>query len=1330
MPVSGVLITPSSIEEQLSRKSNDDKTTDKDDSSAEAFRANAKAEGWEVLGENDVLPPVSNLKPRREDTTTITFEYEGETYAVSQHISPFKYSVLENKLAGTEISQNDNNIEVKVEDSEATDVLNAKTTEDDKTVGELFHDKMKEAWGDLELEDPRRQYYELIQAKSALVNGYGILPYQTEKDAFPWDGDTEPTLPDSVIMDQASTYGLLKEEEISQKLAELSQNESVISGVDDLMQGSVNKIDDKSGLTNRVYETMMSSEYLEMLEGMNNDAAKTRFANDIKSLDYLDGSKANEVRGQVLDKGLIDEITSVIEEGSYTDEALETAVNDQVQKGLQGTFSSIFGITFSDRAVQNYLKNGEGNLPDDVKKGLDSYKAAVKIASHAIFDSFKENGSFDIKDVSSRISQVIGQNNPDLPTGVRNGAAALLQASMKNGVLPGMAGILTATAAIYTLNKNLGETKEDRMAAARLLLITVATSPAMALAATKTLETLFDKPGMATQLGLEDNEQLRQGYAELFPGSTDNVSVPEDDVIELESRDSQRQAISGAPPQLDEPDLAPGWADDVERFFDEIATDEGDGARFVPLPDDADVGLEDALEDPNERISNAGSQNGQSLADDLDELDADSRASVMGMVDDRISNMGLDPGEMDSPSKLRIVGTVLGTVGGVADGVGGVLDLALGAMSIDKLRDNPDALPSEYAAASMQLLGGVGIAGMAGTQLASMIAGPATASALGVASGALGIAGVGFGAIAAIVTGVIAKQKQDQKKEEVRDDFRTWGDLGVTEDDWGDKLNYVLHARYEYNYYHGSSGYEDLYPEDTPMWEARPDQYDDFTEYVADHGNISDGWFDDWDDDHDTGIGEGTPDPSGLPRFGDDGKPGTASDFKEDIDRVDVGSIELADDGRVIFVKDGVKQVIDPLIGDKAGENERKEIIEYLTDLHEITHPDGESDQKIIDRITRLHDESDRYNDITDLKRALDDSQPYLLGKDGEHKAGTFSDFEEDIDRVEIDSIELDPTDSSKITFIKDGVRWQLDTENRGSLSKSDANDIFDYLKNLYTIIHPDGELDQERADEISELQGASDDYNDLDDLRDELDLGTDPSGLPVFGDGGIPGTYGDFKEDIDRVDIGSIELKDDGRVIFVKDGTKQIINTSEGDSSDRKTREKIIRYLTDLHDIARPDGELDQRRVDEMNDVFGKTDRYNDTDAIKQYLNADAPAAWNENPGTVNIFGDSGSPGNFGDFKEDIDKVDVASIRIERGPDKDQIYFKKSGTWYVLTPNANSKVENEFDKYKNYLTELHDIIRPDGVLDKRLAAQIDELLGSSDDYNDLDDLKEFLNVA
>ncbi|MHC1550660.1 DUF4190 domain-containing protein [Phyllobacterium sp. K27] len=1174
---------------QILKEKSDDPT------GAEDFRATAKDKKWTVVEEKNGLPPINNLKPKRVDTTTITYDYEGKTYAVSAHLTPFKFSVLENKIAGTEISKTDNNIDIKVADSEATDFMNAKTTEDGKTVGELFNDKMKKEWGKLDIKDPRRQYFELLQAKAALVGGYQYLPNETGEGIF---GTASTSyLPDTVVMDQASIYGLLKEEEISKKLAEVSKNEQVVDGVDKLMKDTVAKIEDKKSLVNNIYKTMSSPEYTDMLKSMDSDGAKTRFANDLKSLDYLDTEKATQIRNQILDKGLVDEITSIVESGKFSDEALKTAVSDQVQMGLQGTFSSIFGITFADRAVQNYLKDGKAELPDDVKKGLESYKAAVKIATNSILDSFKSKGSFDIKDVSSRISQVLKANNADIPTGTRNGAAALLQASMKNGVLPAIGGILATTAAIYTLNKNMGDTVEERMGAARGLLIGVATMPAL----TQTLATLFGKPGTATMLGLEKNTQLREKYLELFPDADKPASVAGSQDIELASLDEQRSAISGRLPELDLGESSGDWAGRFETYFDNIA--EGKGSTSDRTPNTTDISVEVVMSDPNERITKVTTESNAHYLDILDNFEGERRSSLMGMVDDRVSSMGLDPDSLDNPSKLRLVGTILGTVGGMADVAGGVLDLALGGMSIDKLRKNPDALPSEYAAATMQLMGGISIAGMAGTSLASMIAGPATAAALGIASGVLGIAGVGFGAIAAIVTGVIARQKQERKADEVRQDFNDWSTLGVTEDNWGDKLNYTSHSRYNYNYYHGSNRYYDLYPEDKPMWEARPEQYEDFTKYVDKHGKISDDWFRDWDKDHKSGIGEGSPDPSGLPRFGDDGKPGKFGDFKEDIDRVDVGSIELAEDGRVIFTKDGVKQVIDPIIGDKASEKERLKIIDYLNDLYEISHPGGKRDQEIIDRITKLHDESDRHNDIDYLKRALDSSKAPLLGREG--KAGTFSDFKEDIDRVDIGSIELDPTNSDAIFFVKDGKRWQLDKNDNGSLSDKDASAIFDYLKDLYIITQKDGGRDKDLIDKITSLHDKSDKYNDLDALRIELGLDSDPSGLPLFGDGGIPGTFKDFKEDVDRVDVASIELLDDGRVIFVKDGVKQIINSSAGDDSDRKTRDSIIDYLTGLYEIAHPEGKFSKEIADKMDEIFGRTDDYNDLDDIRKEVGA-----------------------------------------------------------------------------------------------------------------------------
>ncbi|MBK4214328.1 hypothetical protein JJJ17_00165 [Paracoccus caeni] len=1248
-----------------------------------------------TLDKDDPLPPLNKLDPKRVDDDTISYTFNGKTHHVNREETPFKYNVLEGKILGTEIDKSDNNINVKVPDSSTTDFMDAKTTEDGKSVGELFHENMKKEWGDLKLDDPRRQYFELMEAKSALSTGYYVMPYQTDNGGV-WDSTVTSAMDKTVPLDQASTYGLLKEEEIAEKLAELTERPEIVEGVDKLMQGAVSKLEDRRGLTNKVFDTMSSEDYMKTLESMDPEVAKMRFANDLKSLDFLDKNKASEIRNKFLDQGLVDEISSIIENGEYDEESLELAIKDSVQIGLQATFMSAFGLNASDATVQNYLKTGTGDFPEEVKRGLDSYKEALRIGTEAVKDSFKANGNkFDIKDVSSRITDMIRDNNlsngtPSTSKAVRNGAAALLHGSIMNGALPAAGGILAGAGAIYTLTKNKGETVEDRMGAARALLITVATGPAMATAGSKALESLFNQPGMTVMLGLEDNTQLRDAFEKRF------------------NKAKEPPKIDWKLPDLELDDWSKGLLDDINKISS------GDG------------GFSKVMSGVNENIGAVDTSNAGNLAGILDDASPADRASMMGMIDGKLKSMGVDPTDLDTPGKLRIVGTVMNTVGGIADVTGGVLDIALGAMNIDKLRKNPDAMPDEYAASTFQLLSGISSAGAAGTSLASMIAGPATAATMGVVAGALGIAGLVFGGISAIISGVIAKKKQDQAMDNVRQDFNDWSTLGVTEDNWGDKLNYAIHSRYEYDSRHGSSKYYDIYPEDKPVWEARPEQYEAFTKHVADKGRMDEDWFKDWDkkelgdqvlnwDDN-----EGSDDPSGLPRFGDSGKPGSFGEFKRDVDRVDVGSIELIEDGRVIFEKDGVKQVIDPQIGEKAGDKDRREIINYLKDLHQITHPDGKRDQDIIDRISKLHDESDRYNEISDLKRILDDSSPPLFGKDGNTKVGTFNDFKRDIDRVDIASIRPDSGDSSVIYFEKDGEEWMLDKDDTGKLDKKEAEKIFDYLNNLYVMTHPDGKADHKLIEKVEELFGKSDDHNDLDDLRDEIDVDRDPTGLPVFGDGGSPGTFKDFREDIDRVDVGSIELLDGGRVAFEKDGVKQVINPSDGDQAGRNTRRDIIRYLEGLYHLARPEGDLDKDRVDMMNDTFGRTDKYNDLDAIRDKIEME------ESADGLPFFGDGGKPGKFGDFKEDIDRVDIGSIEVlENG----NVIFSKDGTKQVVSVTHGSDADKGTrEDVIEYLKELHKISHPDGKFDKGIAERMDWVLGANDKHNDPEKIREYID--
>lgn len=1303
---------------------------------ADEFRAKAKEEDWIVVEENDALPPLGNLKPTKADDTTYTYKYDGKTFAVSAHLTPFKYSVLENKVVGSDIRRADNDITVNVPDSEATDFMNAKTTEGGKTVGELFQDKMKDEWGKLDISDPRRQYYELLEAKTALETGYSYKPAITVAD-----GDWSETKDrDGVVMHSANTYGLLKEEEIYKKLAALSDNDSAKKGVDQLMEGAIDKIADKNGLTNKIYNSMMSDDYKDMLKSMDPTAANVRFANDFKSLKMLDETKADKVFGKLsselgggveVDVDMVNDVADMVKNGSYSDESLKAAVTDTVTLGLSSTWSALFGITFADRAVQGYLNNqGGGNLSDDVKRSLDSYKAAVKILGDAMYESVKGKGFFDMKDISSRLSDVLSSNNPD-GLSTRRGAAGLIQAAMSRGVIPAIGGVLATTAAIYNLSKNKGETVEDRMAAARLFMISIATSPAVIGNTLDIFGAAFNKPGVRDLLGFGDNTQLREMFEKRFPGSAPEVADDNASIKGLYSADDYRSVVSS-----DGSQSTVNMAD-ITHWFDDVAS--GD-VSFVTAKSnvDSETGLSfhTAMEDGNSRIGAAGSGAASIDQAAVDDLDPNSRSLLNSRLDATLSDMGLDPKVMDIPSKLKLVGTILGPVGVVADTAGGFLDLALGAMGINKLLKN-GGTSLEYAEKSMQVLGGASIAAMAGTSLAALVAGPAVAAGLSLASGALGIVGVGFGVIAGIIAREVAKEKRGEELNKRAEQFNNWSALGITEDNWGDKLNYTQNARYAYYYDYGSESYFEAFPADTPVWEARPEQYEDFTEHLRNNDHLpSDDWFDNWDDKHGVVIThESDGDDSGLPRFGDDksyrnkiggGKAytiGTFEDFKEDVDRVDVGSIELLDDGRVIFVKDGVKQIIDPVIGNnESGLNPK--IIGYLTDLYELAHPGGKRDEKIIKRITDLHNESDRYNEINELRRVLSDDFVSMLGKD-DTKPGTYKDFKRDVDRVDVDTIKLDPEDSSVIYFVKDGKQWVLDTDNHGSLKGGHAKEIYTYLRELHDLIRPDGKnINKDIAKDVTDLHNKNDDYNDIKSLREHLikefpkEYGEEPATFgTTYNDSGSVnhnriGTPSDFIEDIDKVDVGTIAISDDGRsVVFVKDGIKQRIS----DTND--TNSEIIRYLKGLHDIADPKNESFKERAKEMDRVFAATDDYNDLGKIKAYMDPPKPRTWADKTPD----GEAGLmrvPNQDQDeFKEDMDKIDAASIRVV----DDVVYFTKNGEWHSMGPGYGGDMRHIY----NQLVMVANMTNHGK--DLKLAARIDQIWDRTDSYNEANKLEKYL---
>ncbi len=1330
---------------------NKDNTGNKADKKID-YEKQAKDNNWTPIERNSELPPMSAISPERQGEDVITYNLDGETYSVSKEVSPFKYSQLDNKVKNIGIQQTDDNINVDLPNSSATDFMAAKTTDDDKTVAQLFKEDMKEEWEDLETDDPRREYLDLFQVKSAMTGGLHYLPNQTHSDG----NASDTKFADSELIHTASLYGLVDEEGVHQRLGELADMEPVRKGTDKLMQGAVDKIEDKDGLTDKIFKTMMSDEYGQFLQ-KSQEGAETRFQNDLQSLTQLDPDKAEEVREKLIFGGSADSLNKMVENREYSDEALEIAVRNEVKTGLAATTLMVFGNGAANTTIQNHLAGKTDDVPKHLEQKLQGFKEAENVLSNALVDSIKQgtpDGQADMQDVMKRVAHGIED-------GVSGGAAVAINSVVKSGVIPTMGAVLPTLAAGYSmLSKGDERTKEDKMGEARMLLTMVAAAPDFA---NTTVGKILDKPGMASTLGLDGSglealrEPLKKALPDAFKKEQGKPSPSIAKPIELDNFPEQHgkwsgdvAMMSGGLPSkaaaqpgdsaavtdlfdgaseagdidtkarvdretgflnlaLDTAieDLDPKEANQrFESWFDELSESEGFGTKereryrsdFAKVfndeveargasgsgnsgtdtPSIAEVmerinngnpynleggrqtmpGTAEVMSEVNEDISAAQArifdERGKAFSGSIDKLDPANREQVLERVNKDADKKGVGGTPND---KLKYVGTAMGIAGAIADTTGGALDIALGGIGIDKLRKegkDPQDWPAAYAQASLGIIGGTVTIGAAGTGLAASVVGGAAAGAtLGVAAGALGLGGVAIGAISLGIMEVVKKEQQENANEDTQDLFANAQEHGMMEENYGEKLNYLQHAQHEYDF--DNQHVQGPFPNGTPVWESQPDQYDDFTDQVEKDGNISPDWFSDWHKDNpDSAVANinDSPtsvetDPSGNSLLGgqdsnpvdekgnvilnDDGtlplddsgtlylpvEIGTFDDFKEDIDKVDMDSIQLLDGGRVSFRKDGSDQVIDPLKGGKTDRRVREDIAGYLTRLHNFTHPDGEFDAGVADRIQKIHGRTDDYNELDALDAFLNPESPDSTEEVPEDEAlpdleaasdvGTYADFKEDIDKVDMASIRRDKDDKDVIYFKKDGM-WQKLNKNSDSSSSSSGDvfgansspsssneDIFSHLVQLHDIVRPNGELNEDIARKVDDVFGRTDDYNDIERLQEHLDEGDRPDVNVVE----LDGTFGDFVEDVDRIDVGSIQLRDNGRVEFRKDGVVQLIDPNVGG----KVNEKAVEYLTELHELANPNGEYDEAIGTEMDEIFGRNDDNNSVEEVREAL-------------------------------------------------------------------------------------------------------------------------------
>ncbi|UCJ17165.1 hypothetical protein K5Q02_01865 [Pseudomonas sp. MM211] len=772
--------------------------------------------GYKVMSARDDIPVVTDdtkVETLAPGVIAVETPRRGK-FIVIDSLTPEHFANLE----GTQVEKQQGAVDKAFEDrdlppAKETDLMLAETSEKKdgkpKTVGELYYEKLKEEYKDKPDDSKEAKYLRLLEARAMLNGGFQFLPYTTT-DGGVWNSTSTSYGKDPKEMSPAEMRALVDEGKLGEELLALMTDEDIAADNDRLLKEAIDKVADKDGFKEKLADTLRDPEYkkaMGALEKDNPEGAAARYSSDMQSLSLLDPELAAQIDTEFKFGIPIEQLNELYKDGveGVGEENVDKATTDMVSTLLTTLMTSVLG-TKRGTDVYNYFFGGgkeSGQPKPELSTEEQKVVTAAQDSREPLTQLLKDKAKASINDPSGQSGKVTAEDIEKavakVPLAERDGVAGVLGKLGKTGVLSSSAGLISMVAGIYKLadgGLNFGETPAERIEAAKNFVTTISMISPMATMVTGAYEELFRKPGVADSLGL---------------GKSLKETVWDKHFKPKEASGTESIELKEIQKKLDQlPEIDFGKAFTAESFWKDFDTHTRDSRPSV----------EDLIEHLPPEQQEAVKKNVTSVG-------------------------GNDPDVKKLPEadRLRWVGGALSTIGGIADVAGGVLDLVLGGMGIDKLRKE-GGTPEEFAAKSLQLVGGTAGLVMGGAGLAAAI-GVGSAAVAGVVAAAAGGVGAVLGFIGAIIGGVVALKKSQETVEKVRDYFRELDKDGVLEKEWGDKLNYLVHMSYEYNYYEGK--YEDRfdawYPEDIPVWEAQPEHYKEFTENVEKNGKIGDDWF-------------------------------------------------------------------------------------------------------------------------------------------------------------------------------------------------------------------------------------------------------------------------------------------------------------------------------------------------------------------------------------------------------------------------------------------------------------------------------------------------------
>ena len=626
-------------------------------------------------------------------------------------------------------------------------------------------------------DDPRAKFVEAIEARSALTNGYDLLPYYETDNGF---GGTQRTYPggeDTPFFQRVSPKdigAIVNEGAVDNKLLSLLGDSTVQADYQAAIASSVNALPNKQEVIDRLYNSITSPAYVKALKvlkdrGMSYDAEQMT-QRDISALAALDNAKSVEAAQKLRLNSLGADFQALVDDPSTVDtESFAVSTEDAISVAMRIL-----------RLSAGHFRHGSQTAMD-LSKYFNEFKADKKSVA-ALGETIKQ--------------LVIEAKKGHLPTTLGNITEAQFEAAMKATYLPpemrgkltgfftvaqkyGVWGSLSGSAALagfaYRVSKgawSADSSSLERWGAARDLIAFLTVG-----------QHFLRVGGGLVDLG---NKLMGKGVdAHLaYKALGLDRSLPE---------------IWGKKSFLPDEQTWEEWAKKKRADWGNVRT-----GNATPVGEEARALLAGDAVPLLARSSSEGSASSRATAQVIDQIDnttdrtiaaaADKNAEVKAAIT-RLGDLIVPPEE------LKPLGNVVSRIGLSAFKVltttvdlVGIADIVMGALNLKQAVKEGD-IPG-IVGNSLNIVGGVGLTGAGAIGTVALFAPVSAAAAAAVAP--LFMVGCAFalaGFVATIFTQAYKRHNALQNSSDKQGEwFKNLSQEGLTASDWETRLEFLRYA--------------------------------------------------------------------------------------------------------------------------------------------------------------------------------------------------------------------------------------------------------------------------------------------------------------------------------------------------------------------------------------------------------------------------------------------------------------------------------------------------------------------------------------------------------